>query len=50
MHTYRTQVRFPDQSLAERIKREAESQQRSMNAQILHLIKRGLDSEQKAAG
>ncbi|NYT74273.1 Arc family DNA-binding protein [Halomonas sp. QX-2] len=36
--------------MAERIKREAESQQRSMNAQILHLIKRGLDSEQKAAG
>lgn len=49
MQTYRTQVRFPDSALAERIKREAVSQQRSMNAQILHLIKRGLDSEQKAA-
>lgn len=49
MQKYRTQVRFPDHSLPERIKQEAESQQRSMNAQILHLIKRGLESEQKAA-
>lgn len=49
MKTYRTQVRFPDSTLAKRIKREAEIQQRSMNAQILHLIKRGLDSEQKSA-
>lgn len=49
MTTYRTQLRFPDASLPERVKRLAKERQRSMNAQIIRLIEKGLEHEQKAA-
>lgn len=49
MNQYRTQVRFPSQSLANEVKAMAKNQQRSMNAQIIRLIQRGLESEQQKA-
>lgn len=48
MKTYRTQVRFPDRILAEKVKSLAFLQNRSMNAQILHLIQRGMEREQQS--
>ncbi len=47
MNQYRTQVRFPSQSLVDEIKELAKSQQRSMNTQIIRLIQKGLESEKK---
>lgn len=49
MTEYRTQVRFPSKSLVDEIKELAKSQQRSMNSQIIRLIQKGLESEQKKA-
>jgi len=48
MKPYRTQVRFPDKTLAEKVKSLAFLQNRSMNAQIIHLIQRGMEREQQA--
>lgn len=48
MNQYRTQVRFPSRDMAEHVKRLAKNEQRSMNAQIIRLIQRGLECEQKA--
>lgn len=49
MTNYRTQVRFPTQSLIDEVKEMAKIQHRSMNAQIIRLIQRGLESEKKTA-
>lgn len=48
MKPYRTQVRFTDRALAERVKHLACIEGRSMNAQIIHLIQRGMESEQQS--
>lgn len=48
MKPYRTQVRFTDRALAEKVKHLACLQSRSMNAQIIHLIQRGMEREQQA--
>lgn len=45
MKPYRTQVRFTDRALAEKVKRLACVQGRSMNAQIIHLIRQGVEHE-----
>ncbi len=49
MAEYRTQVRFPNRTLADDVKALAKQQQRSMNAQIIKLIQKGLEDAQKTA-
>jgi predicted HicB family RNase H-like nuclease len=47
MATKNVNVRIPDE-LHARIKRAAEQDRRSLNAEILHLAERGLDEEEAA--